>query len=198
MAKDNKLLGNFRLDGIQPAPRGLPRIEVSFDIDANGILNVTARDQASGKEQKIAITASTNLQKEDIDRLVKEADAHATQDKLAKEAADTRNEADSLCYTVERQLKELGEGASSTTKSKAEAIIVDIRQKIEQKAEAAALKTLMDDLRGVLVTLQQELSAKQQASGGPAAGASPNGSDGSHASAAGNEDVIDAEVSSKE
>ena len=198
MAKDNKLLGNFRLDGIQPAPRGLPRIEVSFDIDANGILNVTARDQASGKEQKIAITASTNLQKEDIDRLVKEADSHAAQDKVVKEAADTRNEADSLCYTIERQLKELGE-ESSTSKSRAETLIGELRQKIEQKAETEVLKNLMNDLRGILVTLQQELAAKQQASAATGAGTPPpngDGSNGGSAPGAGNEDVIDAEVSS--
>ena len=198
MAKDNKLLGNFRLDGIQAAPRGLPRIEVSFDIDANGILNVTARDQASGKEQKIAITASTNLQKEDIDRLVKEADSHAAQDKVVKEAADTRNEADSLCYTIERQLKELGE-ESSTSKSRAETLIGELRQKIEQKAETEVLKNLMNDLRGILVTLQQELAAKQQASAGAGAGAPPSNGDGSNGNSsagAGNEDVIDAEVSS--
>jgi molecular chaperone DnaK len=199
MARDNKLLGNFRLDGIQPASRGMPRIEVSFDIDANGILNVTARDQASGKEQKIAITASTNLQKDDIERLVKEAEAHSAQDKLVKEAADTRNEADSLCYTVERQIKELGD-VSSTAKSRAEQLIIELRQKIEQKAETEAIKTLMTDLRGVLVTLQQELASKTQASGAAAGnGASPNGANGdSNSTSAGNEDVIDAEVSPKE
>lgn len=202
MARDNKLLGNFRLDGIQAAPRGMPRIEVSFDIDANGILNVTARDQASGKEQKIAITASTNLQKEDIDRLVKEAEAHATQDKLSREAADTRNEADSLCYMVERQIKQLGEGVTSTSKSRAEALITEIRQKIEQKADTQVLKNLMNDLRGVLVTLQQEVAAKQPAGAGAGQGPSPNGSEGGPAggtgSGAGTEDVIDAEVSPKE
>ncbi len=199
MARDNKLLGNFRLDGIQPAPRGMPRVEVSFDIDANGILNVTARDQATGKEQKIAITASTNLQKDDIERLVKEAEAHAAQDKLAKEAADTRNEADSLCYTVERQIKELGE-ASSTAKSRAEQLITELRQKIEQKAETEAIKSSMNDLRGVLVTLQQELASRgQTAEATPGSGASPNGANGGASSgSAGNEDVIDAEVSPKE
>ncbi len=197
MAHDNKLLGNFRLDGIQPSPRGMPRVEVSFDIDANGILNVTARDQATGKEQKIAITASTNLQKDDIERLVKEAEAHAAQDKLSKEAADTRNEADSLCYTVERQIKELGD-VSSTAKSRAEQLITELRQKIEQKAETEALKGLMNDLRGVLVTLQQELASKGQ-SAGAGHGASPNGSNGDTTSgSASNEDVIDAEVSPKE
>ena len=203
MAKDNKLLGNFRLDGIQAAPRGLPRIDVSFDIDANGILNVTARDQASGKEQKIAITASTNLQNEDIERLVKEAEAHSAQDKQAREAADTRNEADSLCYTVERQVKELGEGVASTDKSRAETLVTELRQKIEQKAETEVLKNLMNDLRGVLVTLQQELAAKQQAqAGAAAANPTPNGSTGTNGSSssdsAAGEDVIDAEVSSKE
>jgi len=199
MARDNKLLGNFRLDGIQPAPRGMPRVEVSFDIDANGILNVTARDQATGKEQKIAITASTNLQKDDIERLVKEAEAHAAQDKLAKEAADTRNEADSLCYTVERQIKELGE-ASSTAKSRAEQLITELRQKIEQKAETEAIKSSMNDLRGILVTLQQELASRgQTAEATPGSGASPNGANGGASSgSAGNEDVIDAEVSPKE
>jgi molecular chaperone DnaK len=202
MARDNKLLGNFRLDGIQAAPRGLPRVEVSFDIDANGILNVTARDQASGKEQKIAITASTNLQKDDIERLVKEAESHSAQDKLAKEAADTRNEADSLCYTVERQIKELGDDAS-TSKSRAEQLIVDLRQKIEQKAETEVIKGIMNDLRGVLVTLQQELASK---SGGNANASTGNGdshnsngsSSSNNGSTAGSEDVIDAEVSPKE
>ncbi len=196
MARDNKLLGNFRLDGIQPAPRGLPRIDVSFDIDANGILNVTARDQASGKEQKIAITASTNLQKEDIDRLVKEAESHSAQDKLIKEAADTRNEADNLCYAVERQIKQLPEGVTSTSKSRAEVLITELRQKIEQKAETEVLKNLMNDLRGVLVTLQQDLAAQQPAGAGAAAGQEPshNGSDGTSSTASSNEDVIDAEV----
>ena len=200
MAKDNKLLGNFRLDGIQPASRGMPRIEVSFDIDANGILNVTARDQATGKEQKIAITASTNLQKEDIDRLVKEAEANAAQDKLIKEAADVRNEADSLCYTVERQIKELGD-VSSTAKSRAEQLITELRQKIEQKADTESIKALTKDLRDVSITLQQELATKGQTAGtGAEQHTSPNGGgDDAGASTSnsnsGSEDVIDAEVS---
>ncbi|PWT94767.1 MAG: molecular chaperone DnaK, partial [Candidatus Melainabacteria bacterium] len=107
MARDNKLLGNFRLDGIPPAPRGGPKVEVTFDIDANGIMNVTARDQSTGKEQKITITASTNLSKDDIDRLVREAELHAQEDRRRKEDADIRNEADSICYSVERHIRDL-------------------------------------------------------------------------------------------
>lgn len=107
--RDNKLLGNFRLDGIAPASRGQPKIEVTFDIDANGILNVTARDQATGKEQKITITASTNMSKDDIERAIREAESHASDDRSRKEEADVRNEGDSICYAVERQIKELGE-----------------------------------------------------------------------------------------
>src|SRR4029077_11835120 len=107
MARDNKVLGNFRLDGIKPAPRGMSRIEVNFDIDANGILNVSAKDLGTNREQKITITASTNLTKEDIERMVREADSNASVDRQRKEAADLHNEADSLCYTAEHQLKDL-------------------------------------------------------------------------------------------
>ena len=107
MARENKMLGNFRLDGIGKAPRGLPQIEVSFDIDSNGILNVKAQDKTTGKEQKITITASTNLSKDDIQRMIKEAQSHAAEDRKWKEDADTRNEADSLSYQVERAIVSL-------------------------------------------------------------------------------------------
>src|SRR5271170_1879152 len=120
MAKDNKLLGNFRLDGIPPAPRGVPKVEVTFDIDANGIMNVTARDQSTGKEQKITITASTNLSKEDVERLVKEADLYAQEDRMRKEEADLHNEADSLAYSVARLVKDLGDHISAGEKARAE------------------------------------------------------------------------------
>ncbi len=204
MAKDNKLLGNFRLDGIKAAPRGMPKIEVSFDIDANGILNVTARDEGTGKEQKITITASTNLSKDDISRMVKEAEAHSAEDKAFKEAADTRNEADSMCYMVERQLAEAGSAASAENKSKAEMLIADLRKKVEEKAGTDVLKNLMNELRGVLILLQQDAAAKQAAS----AGAGPtepghNGSSGSNGTrsttgsgAGAGDDVINAEVRS--
>lgn len=197
MAKDNKMLGNFRLDGIQPAPRGMPKIEVSFDIDANGIVNVTAKDEGSGKEQKITITATTNLSKEDIERMVKEAETHSSEDKAAKEAAETRNEADSMTYAVERQITELGDRVTPANKSRAEQLIADIRQKVEQKAENEALKTLMNDLRGVMTLLQQD--ASRQPAGATAGSTSSNGDGaGSSSSSAAGEDVIDAEVSSAE
>ncbi|MBX9571980.1 MAG: molecular chaperone DnaK [Candidatus Obscuribacterales bacterium] len=163
MARDNKLLGNFRLDGIPPAPRGVPKVEVTFDIDANGIMNVTARDQTTGKEQKITITASTNLGKDDIERMVREAESHAQEDRKRKEAADARNEADSLCYSVERQARELGDKVSPGTRSRAEMLVGELRQKLKEDADAEVYKGLMNDLRGVLVILQQEA---HQAGGG--------------------------------
>ncbi len=164
MAKDNKMLGNFRLDGIKPAPRAMPRIEVSFDIDANGILSVTARDEQSGKEQKITITASTNLSKDDVNRLVKEADTHAGEDARVREAADLRNEADNLCYSVERQIREGGNKINETSRHKAEQLIGDIRTRIENRSEIDQLKNLMNELRGVLVTIQQDVTAAANAS----------------------------------
>lgn len=163
MARDNKLLGNFRLDGIPPAPRGVPKVEVTFDIDANGILNVTARDQTTGKEQKITITASTNLGKDDIERMVREAESHAQEDRKRKEAADSRNEADSLCYAVERQVREVSGKAPSGTTARAEMLVTELRQKLKEEADPESFKSLMNDLRGVLVILQQE---SHQAGGG--------------------------------
>ncbi|MCC6977082.1 MAG: molecular chaperone DnaK, partial [Candidatus Melainabacteria bacterium] len=156
MARDNKMLGNFRLDGINAAPRGLPQIEVSFDIDANGIVSVTARDQATNKEQKITITASTNLSKDDVDRLVKEAETHAEQDREIKESADTRNEADQLCYAIERQLQESGPAVKEQNKARVQLLISELRKKIEAKASTADLKSSMDELRGAIVVLQQD------------------------------------------
>ncbi len=160
MARDNKLLGNFRLDGIAAAPRGQPKIEVTFDIDANGILNVTARDQATGKEQKITITASTNMSKDDIERAIREAEAHAADDRGRKESADVRNEGDSICYAVERQIRDLGDSVSPGEKSRAEMLVDDLRQKLKDDADLDTLKSIMNELRGALVLLQQAARAK--------------------------------------
>jgi molecular chaperone DnaK len=194
MAKDNKMLGTFRLDGIRPAPRAMPKIEVSFDIDANGILSVTAKDEDTAKEQKITITASTNLNKDDIERFIKEADAHGAEDRKLKEAADSRNEADTLCYSVERELREAGDRVSSSNREKAEKLIGDIRVKIEQRADADTMKNLMTELRGVLVLIQQD--ARQPVGAG--AGAAGGGGGGSSHSGGGSEDkgddIVDADV----
>lgn len=203
MARDNKLLGNFRLDGIPPAPRGVPKVEVTFDIDANGILNVTARDQTTGKEQKITITASTNLTKDDIERMVKEAESHAAEDRRRKSEADIRNEADSLCYAVERQVRDLGEdkGASS---QRAEILVQELRQKLKEEADGDEINNLMNDLRGLLVVLQQDAAATQPrepvgagtgAAGGYEAGGTPGGFSGG---SGGGDDVVDAEFRTEE
>ncbi|MBA3993498.1 MAG: molecular chaperone DnaK [Cyanobacteria bacterium DS2.3.42] len=203
MARDNKMLGNFRLDGIQPAPRGLPKIEVSFDIDANGIVSVTARDEATSKEQKITITASTNLNKADIDRLVKEAAEHADQDRVLKEAADTRNEADQMCYATERQLSELGGAVQEHNKARAKQLIDDLRKKIAERADTATLKSAMDELRGALVVLQQDAQsaaaaqAARQTAGANAPGSGQSGYAGGangNASHSQDDDIIDVEA----
>jgi molecular chaperone DnaK len=200
MARDNKLLGTFRLDGIRPAARGLPRIEVSFDIDANGILNVTAKDTGSGKEQKITITASTNLNKDDIDRMIKEAESNAQEDKRNKESADTRNEADNLCYSVEREIRE--GGATDANKTRAEELVAEMRRKIESRASADELRPLMNDMRGLIVQLQQDAAASRQSGGstGGAGGAESggNGTSSEHTSSGSTsgagDDIVDAEV----
>ncbi|HEY9681391.1 MAG TPA: molecular chaperone DnaK [Oculatellaceae cyanobacterium] len=194
MARDNKLLGTFRLDGIRPAARGIPRIEVSFDIDANGILNVTAKDLGTGKEQKITITASTNLNKDDIERMIKEAESNAAEDRRNKESADTRNEADNLCYSVEREVRE--GGATEANKKKAEEMVAEVRRKIEARASADDLKPLMNDLRGLIVQLQQDAAASRQSSGAASTGGEPSGTNGSSgsSSSSSNDDIVDAEV----
>jgi molecular chaperone DnaK len=204
MARDNKSLGNFRLDGIKPAPRGLPMIEVSFDIDANGIVNVAAKDQATGKEQKITITASTNLTKDDIDRLVKEATANAATDKKAREEADTRNDADQACYQIEHQLREGGEKVRETNRSRAQLLIAELRQKLERRENADDIKKLTADLRGLLAMIQQDIaspSPSEQASAAAGAaqadfataGKSSGHSRGSNATS--DDDIIDVECS---
>jgi molecular chaperone DnaK len=211
MARDNKTLGNFRLEGIKAAPRGTAKIEVSFDIDANGILNVAAKDEATGKEQKITITASTNLNKDDIDRMVKEAEANSELDRKAREAADTRNEADALCYSIESQLGEPALAVGPESKSKLEEAIKELRQQIERRADNDVLKSHMNDLKGLLAVAQQEARARASSSsqaqgGGNHQGAEHRGSEhrgstsgSAHNSSAGtagsgaDDDIIDAE-----
>ena len=162
MARDNKLLGNFRLDGIQKASRGEPRIEVSFDIDANGILNVSAKDLNTGKEQKITITASTNLNSEDIDRMVKEAESNASEDKERKAQAEIKNEADSLIYSLERDIKKDDEHISQGNKDKARDLINKIRQQLIDGDKEEEIKEAMNDLRGLMVIISQEVSQAKE------------------------------------
>jgi molecular chaperone DnaK len=179
MTRDNKKLGHFRLEGIQPAPRGVPRIEVSFDLDANGILHVKARDEKTNREQKITITASTNLSKDDVSRMVKEAQSHAEEDRKVREAADLRNEVDSLCYATERTITEAGEAVTSANKQRAEEIMAQMREKAhEEVPDEVAIKSLMNDLRGVVVLIQQEQAQAQAASGATTNGDNASGDSG--------------------
>jgi molecular chaperone DnaK len=160
MAADNMLLGEFRLEGIPPAPRGTPQIEVTFDIDANGILNVTAKDRASGKEQKITITASTNLGKGDIDRLVREATTNAAADRRRRELADARNQADSLAYQAEHALGELGSRLAPNDRSRIEAAINDLKQAMAGE-DVARIRQLSQTVEQLIHTMGQQAGAAQ-------------------------------------
>jgi molecular chaperone DnaK len=133
MAKDNRSLGQFILDGIPPAPRGIPQIEVTFDVDANGILNVTAKDKATGKEQKIRIEAGSGLSKEEIEKMKKEAELHAEEDRKAKEIAEKLNQADALIFQSEKQLKEYGDKIPAEKKSKIETALQELKSAYETK-----------------------------------------------------------------
>ncbi|MDD2495803.1 MAG: molecular chaperone DnaK [Clostridia bacterium] len=169
IAAYNKTLGRFSLTGIPPAPRGVPQIEVSFDIDANGIVNVTAKDMATNNEQKIAITASTNLTEEEIDKAVKEAEAHAVEDKKRKEEVEARNNADSLVYNTEKTLKELEGKVSEEEKSKVEVEIENVKKALEG-TDVEAIKSASEKLTTVFYEISQKLYAEAQA----AAGANPD------------------------
>jgi molecular chaperone DnaK len=168
MAVDNMLLGEFRLEGIPPAPRGTPQIEVTFDIDANGILNVNAKDRATGKEQKITITASTNLTKEDIDRMVKEAERNAAEDRRRKELADARNTADTLTYQAEKALNELGDRVPSEERTRIESQINELRQAMERD-DVSRMRQLSETLEQMVHSLSQQVYATQP-EGGPRPG----------------------------
>jgi molecular chaperone DnaK len=187
MASDNMSLGRFRLDGIPPAPRGIPQVEVTFDIDANGILHVTARDKATGKEQKVTITASTNLNKEEIERKVQEARQHESEDKKRRELIEARNTADQLTYQTEKALTELGDKVPSAERSNIESKINDLKQ-AAQGDDAGRIKQLTEEVQQAFHALSQQLYAQGQPQpetpGGPSA-PPPGGDDG---------DVIDGEV----
>jgi len=167
MFNDNKLLGNFRLDGIAPAPRGMPQIEVTFDIDANGILHVSAKDKQSGKEQKISIQGSSGLSKDEVERARKEAEAHAEEDRRRSEAVDTRNRAENLTYQVEKQLKELPENAPAELKQSIEEKVKAVREALKSEDDEAVKRTAAE-LEAQLSALYSAAQQAQQAAGGPA------------------------------
>jgi molecular chaperone DnaK len=180
MAGDNRSLGQFKLDGIPLAPRGLPQIDVTFDIDANGILNVTAKDLGSGKEQKITISGSTNLEKNEIDRMVQDAKRFAEEDKKRRRQAEVSNEADSLAYAAERQLKEAGDKVPLHEKARLEQLIADIRQALQESAPQERIQKLKSDLEQGLHGLTAGTSGQERPAGHTAG-----------------DDVIDAEFEEK-
>jgi len=197
MSQDNKILGTFKLDGIAPAPRGTPQIEVTFDIDANGILNVAAKDKGTGKDQKITISGSSSMDEDEVDRLRKEAEKFAEQDKEKKELVQVRNELDSMVYQSEKQLGELGDKAPVDLKCKVDELLSDAKKTLEKSdASLSELKSAKDSLQKSFEELGQE-AYKQGAS---AAGASPDGSaqaEGSESqsnqSSSKEDDIVDAD-----
>ena len=172
MAADNKSLGKFQLTGIPAARRGVPQIEVTFDIDANGIVKVTAKDKGTGKEQQITISGSTALSDDEVDRMVKDAEAHAEEDKKQKEEVEVRNQTDSLCYSTEQTLNELGDKVSADVKSKAESAIADAKKALEG-SDVEAIKAAGESLQSVAYELAQVVYADAQQQTDGAAGAQP-------------------------
>jgi molecular chaperone DnaK len=192
MSNDNKSLGTFRLDGIPPAPRGVPQIEVTFDIDANGILNVMAKDKGTGKEQSISITGASTLPKDDVERMVREAEQNAATDKERREKIDLKNQADSLSYQAEKQIAELGDKVPEADKAKVEGLIKDLREAIA-KEDFDQIKTLTGELQQSLYSISSNL---YQQAGGDAGAPPPGGPDmggPTPPSGGADDDVIDAD-----
>jgi molecular chaperone DnaK len=193
-AKDNKSLGTFRLDGIPPAPRGIPQIEVTFDIDANGILQVMAKDKGTGKEQSISITGASTLPDDEVDRMVREAESNAGADKERREKIDRKNQADSLIYQADKQIKELGDKVPAADKTKAEGLIAELKEAVAADNDDK-IKTLIPELQQTLYTIGSNIY--QQSGGATGAPEEPNDDGGTPPSSGGSDgdDVIDAEFS---
>ena len=184
-AHDNKLLGTFELSGIAPAPRGVPQIEVTFDIDANGIVHVSAKDRGTGKEQSVTITGGSALPKEDIDRMVKEAEEHAAEDKRRREEADTRNQAEQVVYSIEKLLKDEADKVTEGTRTAVQADVDAVKEALKGE-DIEAVKSALDTLNASAMKIGEEVYAAQQA-------AEAKGEQ-AEASSAGDDDVIDAEI----
>ena len=197
MSRDNKVLGTFRLDGIPPAPRGLPQIEVTFDIDANGILHVSAKDLGTGREQKITIQGSSGLSKDEVEKMTKEAEAHAEEDKKRREQIEARNQLDSVIYQLEKTLKEAGDKIPADVKAKIEAGVADAKKEIESN-DAARMRAAIEKLTKLGGEIYAHAQQAAQAAGA-AAGAAAGGDAGGPAKADpkkkedGKSDVVDAD-----
>ena len=189
LASDNRQLARFRLEGIRPAPRGVPQIDVTFDVDANGILNVSARDKDTGAEQQVTISESTNLDQRDVDRMIREAEEHAADDRRRREEIDARNELDSLAYQAEQLVQQLQDNLPVHEKARAEQLIADARRAIEEQAGLDRVRPLTSDLQQVIQSLP---ASAQAAAGAQAGGTGGNGASGDRA-ASEDDEVIDAE-----
>jgi molecular chaperone DnaK len=194
MSRDNKILGTFRLDGIPPAPRGVPQIEVTFDIDANGILHVTAKDLGTGKDQKITIQGSSGLSKEEVERMTREAEANAAEDKKRKEAVEARNQLDSAIYQLEKALKDAGDKVPAEQKTKIDAALAEAKKDLESNDADRMKKSLenLSKLGGELYTQAQQAAGAAGAAGAqPEAGATADAGAGKKTEK--KADVVDAD-----
>lgn len=190
MAGDNRVLGRFRLEGIRPAPRGLPQVKVTFDIDANGILSVTARDQETGKEQAITISESTNLSKNEIDKMVADAEVHTAEDKRRRETIEARNAADTQAYQLERTLRDLGDRVPVNEKARSEALIEETRKAVKDESTT---RERFQQLASDLQQASQMIASAAYQQAGAETGARPGGGPGYGPKPGGGDDVIDAE-----
>jgi len=196
MAAQNRTLGKFHLTGLPPAPRGVPQIEVTFDIDANGILNVTAKDNATGKDQKITITSSSGLSKEEVERMAKEADAHSAEDKAKREEIEAKNQLDSMVYQMEKMLRESGDKISGEDRGAVENAIADAKKTLEAGDKAGmerAREALTQASHKLAEQMYKAAGSQGAAGGGPSAGAGPSGAADGNGQAKKDEGVIDAE-----
>jgi molecular chaperone DnaK len=197
LARDNRTLGRFHLIGLPPAPRGVPQIEVTFDIDANGIVNVQAKDLGTGKEQKITITASSGLSKDEVSRMMKEADSHAEEDKKRREEIETRNRADQAIYGAERMTKDMGDKISAEDRAAIESAMEALK-KANDGGDVAAINRAMEQLTAAQHKAAEAMYRQQApgaaAGGGAQAGGAAGGQQAPGGSSGGQGDVIDAEV----
>jgi molecular chaperone DnaK len=191
MARDNMTLGRFRLEGIPPAPRGVPQVEVTFDIDANGILNVTAQDKATGKEQKITITASTNLNQSEIDRMVQEAERQRDSDQRVKESVELRNRADQTAYQLDKQLKDLSDQIPTETKADLENKVQALRDAIKAEDDNQ-IRRALEELEQAAMQMGQAVYGGQPGGDGQPGAAGPNGN-GTQGGGRDEDDVVEGE-----
>ncbi|MCD6365319.1 MAG: Hsp70 family protein, partial [Planctomycetes bacterium] len=195
-ASDNRTLGRFNLTGIPPAPRGMPQIEVAFTIDANGILNVSAKDSATGKEQSIEITGSSGLSSEDVEKMKKDAEAHAEDDRKRREMVDLKNQGDSMAYQMEKMLKDQGDKAEAEDRSNIESAVSNLRDTLKGD-DANAIKRAMENLEKASHSMAEKMYKTAAQSGGSTQ-TPPPGDQGDAESSKGNDDVIDAEYEVKD